>query len=231
MTVPHDVHWTSEKVTRFWNEYSLARSDAFFSADVAPSLAAWIAKNARPGKFVVDVGCGSGHLLSEMKKLGYQPFGIDSSPEALRLAASRIGAENVALGTVTDIPIQNGRAEGIFLVETIEHVLDDDMGPMFAEIRRVLGHGWPLVITTPNSEDIAAASVTCPDCGARFHPMQHVRSWTPQSLSTFLHEQGFGRVKTVQTRLPPGRGFSALARKVFYRVRGRRPSLLAVARM
>jgi 2-polyprenyl-3-methyl-5-hydroxy-6-metoxy-1,4-benzoquinol methylase len=230
MTEPHDVEWTTEKVTRFWNHLSGRAPESYFSALVAPALASWVAQTARPGKFVVDVGCGGGHLLAELAKRGYRPFGVDSSPDSLRNAAQRIGEDNVALGSVTGIPIDTGRAEGLLLVETIEHILDEDLGPMMDEIRRVLGDGWPLVVTTPNGEDLNAMKVICPDCAARFHPIQHMRSWTPQTLSAFLHEHGFGQVRTFETRLPAGRGLPALARRVLYRARGDRPHLLAIAR-
>ena len=34
----------------------------------------------------------------------------------------------------------------------------------------------------------------CPECGARFHKMQHVRSWTARSLSGFMAARGFEEV-------------------------------------
>src|SRR5437764_5013385 len=101
MVSPHDVEWTPEKVTRFWNDVSVRAQDAYFSAILAPALASWIARAARPGQFVVDLGCGGGHLLAEMAKLGFEPFGVDSSPASLTIAAQRIGERNVALGSVT----------------------------------------------------------------------------------------------------------------------------------
>jgi len=48
---------------------------------------------------------------------------------------------------------------GVLLIETIEHVLQEDLNPMMLEIRRVLSDGAPLVVTTPNGEDLEAAKV------------------------------------------------------------------------
>ena len=230
MSELHDVEWTTEKVTEFWDNLSGRSPESYFSAMVAPALASWIARRAHPGKLVVDLGCGGGHLLAELANRGYQPFGVDSSPDSVRIAGRRIGEKNVALGSVTAIPLESAVAQGLLLVETIEHVLDDDLEPMMAEIRRVLAPGWPLVVSTPNREDLDAASVVCPNCDARFHPMQHVRSWTAESLDAFLSQHGFGRVRTFETRLPAGRGLAAAARRMLYRARGDRSHLLAIAR-
>jgi ubiquinone/menaquinone biosynthesis C-methylase UbiE len=165
-----------------------------------------------------------------MARHGFEPFGVDSSPESLKIAAQRVGESNVALGSVTQIPLETGRAQALLLIETIEHVLDEELEEMMNEIKRVLGRGWPLVVTTPNAEDLRATMVLCPDCGARFHPIQHVRSWTAESLTRFLRWHGFDEVRTYQTRLPIGRGPLALAQRLYFRFQGDRRHLLAVAK-
>ena len=231
MTDEHDVIWTPDKVGRFWDSFSARRPGHYFSAMHAQALARWIDRRARPGRHrLIDLGCGNGDLIAELARRGYSPLGIDSSPASLRVAARRVGDENVRLGSVTSIPVEDASATGILLIETIEHVLDEDLGPMMSEILRVLQDGAPLVITTPNAEDIAAAQVTCPDCRARFHPMQHVRSWTADGLRQFLEGHGFDRIETVTTRLPRGNGVPALLRRAIYALRGDRPFLIAIAR-
>lgn len=234
MTEPHDVEWTPEKVEAFWDDYSRRKPDEmYFSGLLAPALAAWIAKHGGISRYkpVLDLGCGGGHLLTELVKRRYKPIGVDSSLTSLRATAERIGERNVRRGSVTRIPLDSGSVGGVLLIETIEHVLDDDLAPMMREIRRVLGLGWPLVITTPNNEDIEAAKLTCPECACRFHPVQHVRSWTASSLRAFLNEHGFSRVKTYELNLPAGRGPIVLARRLLYHFRGDKPLLFAVARI
>ena len=230
---PHDVEWTPAKVEALWDDYATRLPDGrYFSGLLAAPLAAWIVRNAQPRRSLplLDLGCGGGHLLAEMTKRGYRPIGVDSSPASLEAAAARIGRANVVSGSVTSIPLEAGAAGGVLLVETIEHVLDGDLDPMMREIRRVLSADAPLVITTPNREDLVAARVSCPDCGARFHPFQHVRSWTADSLAEFLRTSGFGRVRTYELNLAAGRGPIVIARRVLYRLRGDRPLLFAVAR-
>lgn len=228
MADSHDVDWTEEKVAAFWEEPR--RGASYFSATVGPALASWIHRNARPTGLVVDVGCGHGHLLVEVQALGHEVFGIDASNDSLRHAAERIGSERVALGTLSRLPLEDGSAGTLLLVETIEHVLDKDLDPMMSEVRRVLAPGAPLVITTPNNEDLDASKVVCPDCHARFHPVQHVRSWSSTTLRAFLREHGFDQTQTFETHLPHGRGLMALQRRLRFQLRGSRPNLIAIAR-
>jgi hypothetical protein len=48
-------------------------------------------------------------------------------------------------------------------------------------------------VTTPNDENIGQAQVFCPTCRRTFHPWQHVRSYTYQSLERQLKDYGFAR--------------------------------------
>jgi 2-polyprenyl-6-hydroxyphenyl methylase/3-demethylubiquinone-9 3-methyltransferase len=233
MAEPHDVQWTAERVERFWNAMSGRAPEAYFSAMVAPALADFVKRRAAPrmGGLVVDVGCGNGDLLAEMQGRGYRVFGVDSSIESLRRAGSKIGEQNVGHGSVRRIPLPDDSAQGLLLIETIEHVLDDDITPMMDELSRVLEVGAPLVITTPNGEDLGAAKVTCPECAGRFHPMQHVRSWTAPSLTAFLRESGFERVETYETRLAEvDRRIPAAVQRLAFAVLHDRRHLIAVAR-
>jgi len=51
-------------------------------------IADWMVKHLRPGR-VIDVGCGSGSLLSVLKRRDVQVFGVDIAAAALRRCAER----------------------------------------------------------------------------------------------------------------------------------------------
>jgi len=44
--------------------------------------------NAKPGEHVLDLGCGTGYLTSEIQKLGAVATGIDASPEMIAKASA-----------------------------------------------------------------------------------------------------------------------------------------------
>jgi SAM-dependent methyltransferase len=79
----------------------------------------------------------------------------------------------------------------VLSVETIEHVLDDELANLLTEVRRVLRPGGTAIVTTPNDEDLAAGMNFCPACGIEYHQWQHVRSWSADSLQSALENAGF----------------------------------------
>jgi SAM-dependent methyltransferase len=50
---------------------------------------AFLASNLRAGAEVLEVGCGQGHVASELSKLGYRPIGVDADPELITEAQRR----------------------------------------------------------------------------------------------------------------------------------------------
>ena len=90
-------------------------------------------------------------------------------------------------------------ADALFSVETIEHILTQHEAEYFGNLRGLLKPGGTALLSTPNNEDIEAAKVFCPESGAVFHPMQHVRSFDAQSLPRLLSDNGFRPAETYVT--------------------------------
>ena len=91
----------------------------------------------------------------------------------------------------------------------------------------MLKPGGRLVVTTPNEEDLEQSKVVCPECLARFHKMQHVRSWSARTLTERLEGYGF-KGKATATLLSQYTGAKAVAHRLFYRLRGVSPHLVYV---
>jgi len=81
-----------------------------------------------------------------------------------------------------------------FVVDTIEHLPDDELRVLIAELHRALRPDGSLVVVAPNEEKLQIGETVCPDCGCMFHRLQHVRSWTDGSLAAFMSECGFATV-------------------------------------
>ena len=79
----------------------------------------------------------------------------------------------------------------VFLVETIEHLTDIYLHTMLKKINRVLKPGGIIVVTTPNEENLEKANVHCPDCGATFHQMQHIRNWNVRKIEALANDFDF----------------------------------------
>jgi 2-polyprenyl-3-methyl-5-hydroxy-6-metoxy-1,4-benzoquinol methylase len=227
------VDWTPEKVTRFWDFYGAHRQGDFFSERHSKTLTAEVLRVGRP-RLLVDIGCGTGSLVLELSRRGIKGIGVDGSPSALREASSRSGRQRLVpdfrLGSVASVPVGDGEADFVTLIEVIEHLDDDALGAALSEARRILAAGGILMITTPNAEDLAASTVECPDCGAQFHTVQHVRRWTAASLQSLLLASGFAHVRVRAVRpVENSPLFERLARAAVYRVWPQRPRLFAIA--
>lgn len=209
----HDLKWTPEHVRRFWDYYGAnpALEDEFFTRQVGRSLIACVSKRISIGT-AVDIGCGRGDLLGFLTERRIDAYGTDQSPASVEAVNGRLGGTPHFKGAVVGIDaLPNGIADTAFLVEVIEHLDDDALKSVLEGARRILKPGGHLVLTTPNNEDLEASKLMCPDCGAVFHRMQHVRSWSADTLSAHLARHGFECRFAMATSLNRHGGILALA--------------------
>jgi SAM-dependent methyltransferase len=117
------------------------------------------------------------------------------APESTAQLAARASGQAGYGGVehLTGLPMQcdTGRYDAAFLVEVVEHVDDNYLKPILAEMARVLKPDGQLVISTPNHEDLTQSMRLCPECGAVFHEWQHVRAWHADSLTDYVARFGF----------------------------------------
>jgi hypothetical protein len=76
-------------------------------------------------------------------------------------------------------------------VETIEHLTEEAFDSAFKEIGRIMKQGASLIVTTRNNENLDLTGICCPECGAIFHRVQHIRSFTSALLKNLVESYGF----------------------------------------
>lgn len=104
---------------------------------------AGVPRNAR----VLDIGTGVGTNLRMLRNLEFSAVeGLDPSKEAVHWCASK-GLGPVHLGSVNDIPFENGAFDVVLATDVIEHV--DDDGRAMEEVARVLAPNGIALITVP----------------------------------------------------------------------------------
>lgn len=196
----HRVDWTPEQIQRFWNFYSsnAAAHGSYFSGRFGNAIVRLVRRRVKLSGTLVDFGCGPGYLLEELLRQGFRCKAIDASAEAVHRVRERFaghpGFLGAALGDLDRLPLLEGEAGAIFLIEVLEHLSPEFATTAFAEFRRVLQPGGHLIVTVPNEEDLGANSVACPDCGCVFHRMQHVQSFSRESLAQLMKAVGFEAV-------------------------------------
>jgi len=206
----HDVVWTREKAIRFWNQLAArdTTEDSYFSKQVGDLVLDLAEKDVdlTRGR-ILDFGCGPGFLVEKLVNRGALTEAVDFSPASIEATRKRLAGQAKFAGA-TEIqalptPYEDARFDTVFFLETIEHLLADELEPTVAELARITKPGGSIVITTRNEEDLEKDMQICPDCGCKFHRVQHQSSWSATSLTRFMQKHGFEVERTRTLTLRP----------------------------
>lgn len=213
MKEPHEIEWSPDQVTRFWNWMAEqpAMQEVYFSRMRGDAILGAVNRHViLKNKTILDLGSGPGYLTDKLLARGARVIAADTSAESVAALQRRLNSQPNFLGahtsTSTSVPLASEMFDVIFSIETIEHLDDRVLTSLLNEAHRMLKLAGKVVITTPNDEDLAREKVLCPNCGSVFHTMQHQRSWTAATLKQRMLEHNFQTVRceaTVFSLLPP----------------------------
>lgn len=238
----HDVRWTDEEIARFWDFYGRNRAadHKYFGHKLGGRILGLAERHARLEGPVLDLGCGRGHLTEQILDRGYPCLAVDQSSESVAEVQQRLAGRRGFLGARTgsqfELPLGDGEVGTVFLLEVLEHLSPEKLERALAELARVLRPGGHLVVTVPHDEDLDAARLACPECGAVFHQMQHQQRFDGPRLEGLVMGQGFQTVflRALNFRYHPDRWFGGLverARRAFPVLGGYKlPVLMLIAR-
>jgi SAM-dependent methyltransferase len=127
---------------------------------------------------ILDVGCGTGMLLTELSDIG-EITGIDISQLAVDFCKAR-GLSNVAVSDGTTIPYSNESFDMVLALDVIEHIQDDAVAAQ--EILRVLKPGGTAIVFVPAFRFL---------WGHNDELGQHVRRYTKSELIALFEHTGY----------------------------------------
>ncbi len=111
-----------------------------------------IIRRFSPGKRIIEIGCGLGHLLGRLEP-EYETFGVDLSRHAVR--QTRVNAPG-SVSLVTDIQGTSIFPEAFFdcviAKHVVEHLADPPAG--FRSVARLLRPGGVFLFMTPNTAHV-----------------------------------------------------------------------------
>jgi SAM-dependent methyltransferase len=142
---------------------------------------------------VLDLGCGDGRLTAELR--GRSVVCADVSEVALAWARGRLPeASVVRVEPDEPLPFEDSSFDLVLCAETIEHVRDVQL--LLSEIRRVLGPGASLALTTPAHGRLTALGLVVRGWESLFDPLSpHLRFFSVSSLERLLDSMGFDVVE------------------------------------
>jgi len=157
--------------------------------------------NGLPGP-IVDVGCGRGMFLAELKAAGYEAIGIDASEEAVAACKAR-GLDIEQADALEYLESQPGRLGGIFLSHVVEHLSPPQVVEFLELARRSLRPGGRLIVVTPNVADLWTMTEIF------WLDTTHVRPYPILLLKSLCEEAGFHPVASGSH----GLGWRAMGRR------------------
>lgn len=153
--------------------------------------ARWIADRVNEGESVLDVGCGDGAVLLQIKRhKKIRALGADLSEVALQFLSGK-GVETIRLdltepNNITELPV----ADYVLLLEVLEHLPDPEL--LLELIFDKADKG--LFFSFPNSgylmHRLRFLFGRFP-VQWRLHPGEHLRFWTYRDLLWWIRELGY----------------------------------------
>lgn len=152
------------------------------------------------GARLVDVGCGSGVFLDQMRQTyGCEVMGVDFSPNAAQFAQDHFQIP-VRLGPFTQMDFEPNSLDVVTAWWYVEH--DPDPKAVFAKAMEILKPGGWLVFAVPNHASLVARLF-----GNRWYHLEaprHIHLFSPSTLRRYLKEAGYSPVSLGFDRTPWG---------------------------
>ena len=134
---------------------------------------------------LLDIGCGVGDFLLEVKNKGWQIVGIEPSDDAKTIAQQRLGIRP------HDPAESKNMDDASFDVITLWHVLEhvDDLKSQISELYRLLKPNGRLIIALPNYQSFDSQYYK--DKWAAWDVPRHLNHFSKDTLCSILTESNF----------------------------------------
>jgi 2-polyprenyl-3-methyl-5-hydroxy-6-metoxy-1,4-benzoquinol methylase len=155
----------------------------------------------RSGKRAADVGCGDGHLCSQLRASGWQSvIGVDVSRTRIARAKIRYPDSHFLVGTLDESNCVSGSADLMVMDSVVEHLVNPE--EVLTGLRKFLSPEGYFVALTPNMDSGHFAFL-----GKRWTgmlaPHAHIYLFTANSLRRLLEHAGFSVVCTGSIHAKP----------------------------
>jgi 2-polyprenyl-3-methyl-5-hydroxy-6-metoxy-1,4-benzoquinol methylase len=145
---------------------------------------------------IVDVGCGWGTLLRELRQLGFSNLmGVEGDSDLARETRARCGNDLDGISIVHADAIEffehtDLRFETVLLFHVLEHFSSKDGRRLLSAIREHLADNGRVVVEVPNMSSITGANMQCSD-------LTHATAFTEYSLKQLFDNAGFEKASVL----------------------------------
>jgi SAM-dependent methyltransferase len=154
-------------------------------------------KNVPPGR-VLDIGCGFGDVLRELKNRGWEAHGIEINQIAAA-QAKKFGLE-IFVGQLSDARFPSKFFDAVILRHSLEHMYRPS--EILKEVRRILKDNGVLLIEVPNVDSLEARIFKTR--WALWNPPEHLYHFSRTTLELLLNKFKFCVSKVQYSPSPIG---------------------------
>ena len=129
---------------------------------------------------VLDLGCGSGLMLSALSKGDVNLTGIDVSVEAIEYCRKRMPSGVFYKIDAHTLPLGDRSQDLVLALDVFEHAKED--GKLVREVYRVLKPGGKLIVTVPSYQSLF---------GKHDEDAGHERRYGKRQILELLKSEGF----------------------------------------
>jgi SAM-dependent methyltransferase len=141
-------------------------------------------RHCRGGVRILDLGCGTATLLSEIDARGRSLVGLDLLAEGLIGARRQPSRLLLVQADARRLPVRGGSFDAVTCIDVLEHV---DESQLLGEARDALRPGGVAIFTVPAAPWLWSA---------RDERAGHLRRYTRRSLCAALEAAGFSVLET-----------------------------------
>jgi len=139
----------------------------------------------------LEVGCGKGHDLLRLARVGWNAMGLDSDPAAAEAARSVSGCD-VKVGTISSVAAPEVDLQLIYMNHVVEHI--PDLRPSLQRCHNWLARGGRVVLVYPNPESIVTSRYG--GFSPNWDPPRHLVLPPRHAMVTLLERIGFTGIKS-----------------------------------
>ena len=156
----------------------------------------------RPGHRILDIGCGTGSLSIQVKRLhpGTDVVGLDPDPKALARASRKAARATVSIqfdqGFGDELPYTDGSFDRVLSSLMFHHVRTDEKGKTLRAVRRVLKPGGEFHMLDFEGPENGAHGIL----SRLLHSNQRLKDNSESRVLQFMTEAGFAEPKKVGHR-------------------------------
>lgn len=142
-----------------------------------------------PGHNLLDIGCGTGDFLLELKKNGWSVNGMEPNKSARHKAEKKLSNALFSNPDLTDI--ETSSFEGVSMWHVLEHVPDPK--ETVNQIERILTKNGVAIIAVPNFKSWDAKHYK--EYWAAYDLPRHLFHFSQKGMTQLFEESGFSLVE------------------------------------